>query len=252
VSHENPPSWLVVWQRDSDPLEVYTFHDETEARKFYEQAATSWCEVYLCRVEEAPGLRAKKLDEARGLFPLAATDMDYDVCSGCDGRGFIRVSTGHGNMEEVACPDCIPGEDGWGTGRKKHVEKDRRPSVTVSKGPSCPDCRGTGKIEVSELVAELRKGSWDAISDQCHKCHGTGELPFKPCPGCGGSGRRVLPFGADGACTVCSGSGRLGGRPATPRDAHAVRKCDSCSGTGNIEHAGRTWKCRACMGVGRV
>jgi hypothetical protein len=60
-------SWLVLWKKDADPVEVYPFEDESEAADFYERAQTQWSGVYLCRVEQAPGeaIRARGSQEGR-------------------------------------------------------------------------------------------------------------------------------------------------------------------------------------------
>ena len=42
--------WFVVRRRDTEPIEVYSFDLEIDAREFYDRASLQWSECYLTAV----------------------------------------------------------------------------------------------------------------------------------------------------------------------------------------------------------
>ena len=44
--------WMVVFKRDAEPVEVYSFEEESEARELYDNFSLNWTECYLCKVVE--------------------------------------------------------------------------------------------------------------------------------------------------------------------------------------------------------
>lgn len=47
--------WLVVRQRETEPVEVYPFDEFADALAFYDKAALAWSDVYLTAAVITPG-----------------------------------------------------------------------------------------------------------------------------------------------------------------------------------------------------
>lgn len=47
--------WIVVFKCDGDnPVEVFSFEEEFDARKLYKELKLNWSDVYLCKIVEGP------------------------------------------------------------------------------------------------------------------------------------------------------------------------------------------------------
>ena len=104
--------------------------------------------------------------------------------------------------------------------------------VTVTRLDTCLMCRGGGRLSVADARCPACAGSGSlrvvrghmVFSMACGSCAGTGRLPMRPCPSCGGEGvhprseivRVAVPAGIrDGTRLRVAGMGhvgRLGGR----------------------------------------
>lgn len=89
---------------------------------------------------------------------------------------------------------------------------------------SCPKCQGTGQIHTS-------RGGFFTQIQECPQCHGRGKIPNKPCPDCGGQGRKrahqtvdvTIPAGVDtGLRMRLPGKGQAALYGGTPGDLYIV------------------------------
>jgi hypothetical protein len=48
------PLWVVLHQRDAEPLQASIIVDEGTARALFDNLSQGWSEVYLCRVVAGP------------------------------------------------------------------------------------------------------------------------------------------------------------------------------------------------------
>ena len=46
--------WMVIRKRETDPVEVWQFEEEEDARVQYEQVAPQWTETFLCKIVIGP------------------------------------------------------------------------------------------------------------------------------------------------------------------------------------------------------
>ncbi|PKK90606.1 MAG: molecular chaperone DnaJ [Candidatus Wallbacteria bacterium HGW-Wallbacteria-1] len=88
---------------------------------------------------------------------------------------------------------------------------------------TCPVCRGNGQIRFTE--------GFFAVTQECHNCHGQGQVIDKPCSKCSGQGKLTIerkinvkvPKGVDtGIKLKLSGEGEAGDRGALPGDLFVV------------------------------
>lgn len=89
----------------------------------------------------------------------------------------------------------------------------------------CPTCNGRGEIRVEKRSFF---GTFSQVAT-CEKCHGTGEIPKKPCSVCHGSGRveaardvkvDLLPGIEDGQLIKIKGAGEAGERGTAAGDLY--------------------------------
>jgi molecular chaperone DnaJ len=142
----------------------------------------------------ASGSRAQEQSgPPRGTDIEVVADLDFEVAV-FGGEHEVTVRTAE------ACSDCEA------TGAA--------PGTTVK---ACPDCRGTGQVR---RVRQSFLGQM-VTAGRCARCGGTGQNIERPCPTCGGEGRRIadktytvdVPAGVDtGATLRLPGRGAVGPR----------------------------------------
>lgn len=133
------------------------------------------------------------------------SDLRYDITI-----QFMEAAAGTEKEIEIerleTCPECK------GSG----AEKD-------SQIITCPTCRGSGHV--------IRSEGFFQVSTACPECMGRGTIIIKPCPGCGGEGRRFekakikvrIPAGVDtGARLRLRNEGEAGKRGGLRGDLFIV------------------------------
>lgn len=80
-AHENPPRWLVLFQPDAEPVEVYPFAEaqRDDAEALYARLSLGWSEVYLVDVLRAPGLRRADVCGLPGHVSVPRCETCADV-----------------------------------------------------------------------------------------------------------------------------------------------------------------------------
>ncbi len=170
-----------------------------------------------------------------------------------------RTSVGRGNDARGAAgflchmAEAITGE-GYYHRAKVRLKHDNR----------CPTCAGTGLVNVPnpnlQCIGCHGTGEVKIVlgGGKCLPCRGSGEVRIvteSDCPGCRGTGEiRVVVtdwLGHDhtlgkGRCSLCHGSGKIGGRTD-------LGKCKVCRGSGRLpSYTKDLGRCKLCRGSGRL
>lgn len=168
-----------------------------------------------------------------GGFGFGGMEDIFDAFFGGGMGGGRRSSTGPARGADIQAGLTISFEEA-AFGAKKEVQIARREACEdcggsgAKKGTSpktCPNCRGTGQVHVSQNTAF---GQFATVR-ACDVCSGTGNIIEDPCPKCSGRGqtRKIrtisvnIPAGIDNGQSISMrGQGEAGARGGEAGDLY--------------------------------